>query len=69
MVFSDSFIRDLKFGLGVHLSMSIIGGLILFLEPVKNRREREILSDKATHLKKKRKKPFIVSCPWLLINC
>lgn len=41
MVFSDSFIRDLKFGLGVHLSMSIIGGLILFLEPVKNRRERE----------------------------
>lgn len=57
MVFSDSFIRDLKFGLGVHLSMSIIGGLILFLEPVKNRREREreILSDKATHLKKKTK--------------
>lgn len=44
MVFSDSFIRDLKFGLGVHLSMSIIGGLILFLEPVKNRRERERFS-------------------------
>lgn len=40
---------------------------MLFLEPVKNRREREILSDKATHLKK-RKKPFILYCPWLFIK-
>lgn len=32
MVFSDSFIRDLKFGFGVHLSASIQTKFVFFID-------------------------------------